>query len=367
MKKVDKVFTAKELAIRNETKRKNDIFCYAGKLLFKDLVKKKTKNMGFRNKRKYMRRMACDIVHKGLSLDVSTCFEVPRKSSYITRFFKNTNMVELVSLLKKEFKDIKPYYTIVAVDDDILSSMIASIIWHINKAKYGIEADIVGLGGKGMMSEIVFDGLSEAQKHAEVFCNLLVPEKCKSDKDILKNCIHILGEGENSGQNVIELDEFMESRSNREVLMVVTKRLGLRMKLTVEQQAKNYKADFYQIEEDTKYVPKRYNYKNLWEDRTLCEELSTIWTRCKEYELNYQTQIPDYIWDRIKENPIILGAVSYLEENFDLRKSRKVFKSLYSKSRYLIDHKITKELALEEESQVLEKVRKIIKSFMENE
>lgn len=213
---------------------------------------------------------------------------------------------------------IRPVEYLVAIDDDATSALWAAYFYYLIRSQWGYCPCVVCAGGKGLMSRFSHDK-SEAELLAYV-CGLL---------GIPNSHITICGKGMNSGQNIKAVAEVVKSSST---IFVVTKRLGLRLKLTQLQQAPEMEAYYYQIEEGLQAACKIYNGKSLGNNAMMYHELASILPRCEEYGGSFQKKLTDIDF-KISEE--IVNASNLLGEKFRLKLHRTIWQEVKSWPQFL--------------------------------
>ncbi len=197
---------------------------------------------------------------------------------------------------------------LVAIDDDATSAFIAAKCFYIIRKEYGYHPNILCVGGKGLMSKHTHNQ-SEAELLADVLRRLGIP----------KECIIILGEGKNSGQNVLAVKAVTKPEDI--TIWCCTQRLSLRLERTQAQQAPEVKSYYCVPEQTLEDVMCYYNGKGICDGQMLLHELASILNRCEAYAGTFQKPLEFPISDEIRK------AAELLEQNFRLKLPYKNLKS----------------------------------------
>ena len=181
----------------------------------------------------------------------------------------------------KKGKLLKCEY-IVCIGDDATSAIYAARIAKEHQDLYGSMPLVLCVGGKGLMSRWTHK-TSEGKHLADVCKRLGIPDEN----------LAVLDHGTNTGANVLEVAEYISRRNmGISVIFVATKRLSLRLSLTVSKQAPILTAYYYVIEEELGEACKWYNGKRLGNNQMMYHELASILDRCEEYAGAFQDPIP---------------------------------------------------------------------------
>ena len=199
---------------------------------------------------------------------------------------------------------------LVAIDDDATSAFAAAKVFYEIRKEYGYCPKILCVGGKGLMSKYTHEK-SEAELLAYVLEQL----------GIHRERIEILGEGRNSGDNVLAVAKV--TPENTTTIWCCTQRLSLRLERTQAQQAPQMKSYYYVEEQSLDDVMKLYNGKGLCEGEMLLHELASILNRCEAYAGTFQKPLEFEVpWE-------VLEAAKLLEANFRLKLPKKTLKSYW--------------------------------------
>ncbi len=220
-------------------------------------------------------QFAASIVHEMLSIE-SNCFDGGK------------------------YGELRKYNYIVCIDDDPTSAIYAARLAKKHNELYGFMPLILCVGGKGLMSR--WTHKTSEGKHLAYVCHRLgIPEEATV----------VLDHGTNTGANVLEVANYISQQEvPPTVVFVATKRLSLRLCLTVSKQAPKLDARFYVIRESLKEACKWYNGKRLGENQMMFHELASILNRCEAYAGKYQDPIPFPI-DETTRNAANLLASKY--------------------------------------------------------
>lgn len=203
---------------------------------------------------------------------------------------------------------IVPATQIVAIDDDITSAMWAAKLFYEVRQVHGFSPMVLCVGGKGLMSK-------HTHKKSEADLLSFVLQQLGVDK----SHIVCLGEGRNSGDNVLAVAKY--SSATAITLWCATQRLSLRLERTQVQQAPQLKSFYYVIEQNLNEVMRYYNGKGLCGGQMLLHELASILNRCDAYAGTFQKPLTFEVVPRVRE------AAKLLESNFRLKLPNKNFKS----------------------------------------
>ena len=199
---------------------------------------------------------------------------------------------------------------IVAIDDDPTSALWAVRLYYEVRMAYGYCPTILCVGGKGLMSKHTHKK-SEAMLLADVVRQLGVPA----------NRIKILGEGRNSGDNVLAVAKATDE--NVVTIWCVTQRLSLRLERTQAKQAPEVKSYYFVIEQSIDEVMRLYNGKGLCDGQMLLHELASILNRCEAYAGTFQQPLDFEVDEEVRD------AARLLEKNFRLKLPKKNLRSLF--------------------------------------
>ena len=203
---------------------------------------------------------------------------------------------------------------IVCVDDDPTSAIYAARLAKVHEQLYGFVPLILCVGGKGLMSRWTHK-VSEGE-HLAYVCHKLGYEAFTV----------ILDHGTNTGANVLEVADYIGKNMPvipPSVIFVATKRLSLRLALTVTKQAPKLDAYFYVIDEDIKQACKWYNGKKLGNNQMMYHELASILNRCEAYAGIYQDPIPFEIAETTR------SAANLLASKYRLKLPHKNLRSMF--------------------------------------
>lgn len=199
---------------------------------------------------------------------------------------------------------------IVAIDDDATSAMWAARMFYEIRKTHGYCPQIICVGGKGLMSKHTH-AKSEAELLAHVASKLGISSKR----------ISILGEGRNTGDNVLAVAK--NSKETDITLWCVTQRLSLRLERTQAKQAPELKSYYFVIEQSLDEVMRLYNGKGICDGEMLYHELASILNRCEGYAGTFQEPINFMVSDEVR------AAAELLEKNFRLKLPKKTIKSYF--------------------------------------
>ena len=179
---------------------------------------------------------------------------------------------------------------VVAIDDDATSAMYAAKLYHQIHKKHGYYPTVLCVGGKGLMSRHTHQK-SEAELLAYTAQKLGVA------------CEHIviLGEGKNSGDNVLAV--------------------AFELKGTQAKQAPEIKSYYFVICQTIDEVMRLYNGKGLCGGQMLLHELASILNRCEAYAGTFQQPLEFKISDDVRK------AAKLLENNYRLKLPQKNVRS----------------------------------------
>lgn len=198
---------------------------------------------------------------------------------------------------------------IVAIDDDATSAMWAAKLFYEIRQEYGYCPTILCVGGKGLMSKH-----THQKSEAELLSSVL------QDLGISKSRIVCLGEGKNSGDNVLAVAEC--SAADAVTIWCATQRLSLRLERTQAQQAPQLKSYYFVIEQNLDEVMRAFNGKGLCGRQMLLHELASILNRCEAYAGTFQKPLEMEVSDDVR------NAAKLLERNFRLKLPGKNLRSL---------------------------------------
>ena len=198
---------------------------------------------------------------------------------------------------------------VVDIDDDATSAMYAAKLYHQIHKKHGYYPTVLCVGGKGLMSRHTHQK-SEAELLAYTAQKLGVA------------CEHIviLGEGKNSGDNVLAV-AFELKGKNAVVIWCATQRLSLRLERTQAKQAPEIKSYYFVICQTIDEVMRLYNGKGLCGGQMLLHELASILNRCEAYAGTFQQPLEFKISDDVRK------AAKLLENNYRLKLPQKNVRS----------------------------------------
>ena len=225
---------------------------------------------------------------------------------------------------------------IVCIDDDVTSAISASKISALHKKTYGYTPVILCVGGKGLMSKWTHS-MSEGAFLAE----------CCHTMGIPKSGTKVLDKGRNTGENIKAVSTQV-GESEGIVLFVATKRLSLRLNLSMQKQAPNINARYYVIDESVFEACKLYNGKRLKGGEMMLHELASILNRCDAYSGTFQVPIPFEVSAEVRE------AADYLADNYRLKLPKKNLRSIVQFFQLLFAIIKNKEQMQEELSQTIE-------------
>ena len=207
---------------------------------------------------------------------------------------------------------------IVCIDDDVTSAIYASKISALHKKTYGYTPVILCVGGKGLMSRWTHN-MSEGAYLAYCCHKMGIPQ----------NGTKVLDKGKNTGDNIKAIAKQVgDSKGN--VLFVVTKRLSLRLNLSMQKQAPDINARYFVIDETVFEACKWYNGKRLGGGEMMLHELASILNRCDAYSGTFQVPVPFEVSSEVRE------AADYLAKNYKLKLPKKNFRSVLQFIRLLI-------------------------------
>lgn len=206
---------------------------------------------------------------------------------------------------------------LVAIDDDVTSAFIAAKCFYIIRKEYGYLPNVLCVGGKGLMSKHTHNK-SEAELLADVLRRLGVPQER----------ITILGEGKNSGQNVLAVKAV--TQPDDVTIWCCTQRLSLRLERTQAQQAPEVKSYYCVPEQTLKDVMRYYNGKGICDGQMLLHELASILNRCEAYAGTFQKPLEFEISDDVRKAAELLGR------NFRLKLPHKNLKSYFQLIQLLV-------------------------------
>lgn len=217
-----------------------------------------------------------------------------------------TNCFEIGNQLKKtDF--------IVSIDDDPTSAIYAVRLAKMHYREYGVYPSILCVGNKGLLSRWTHK-TTEGKFLQNVCIRLGFP----------KELTVVLDNGRNTGENILEILQFLKSTGNMDkiVLFCCTKRLSLRIQLTQLAQAKSIHALYYVIEESLNEACKWYNGKRFGNCTMMYHELASILNRCEAYAGTFQAPIPFPISQDVR------NAAGWLESRYRLKLPHKNLRSL---------------------------------------
>lgn len=203
---------------------------------------------------------------------------------------------------------------IVCIDDDATSAIYAAKLAKLHKQIYGFMPKILCVGGKGLMSRWT---------HKTSEGNFLA--SCCQKMGIPKHKLVVLDKGNNTGHNILEIARYVRQhdKGNSTILMTLTKRLSLRYKLTMEQQAPEVNARYYVIDETVFEACKWYNGKRIGCGEVMLHELASILNRCDAYAGTFQAPVPFAIPAEVRY------AAGFLEKKYRLKLPGKSLRSFW--------------------------------------
>lgn len=227
---------------------------------------------------------------------------------------KADRLLDLLSI-KSDYLDEKgcplAFRVIVCIDDDKTSAYEAAILYHQISKIHGYYPQVLAVGGRGMLSRFYF------RPEGKVLAKTLI------QLGVRKSDIQVYCKGRNSGENMLTIYEHMQGRLDDLICFCVTKRLGLRTKLTQQKQAPLLKAHYHSINEHIEKMAKWLNYKRLGNMKMLFEEIGAIYPRCVEYSGTFQAEIPEEILEKINTPEIeYKKIIDLFSENYSLRTTR---------------------------------------------
>lgn len=204
---------------------------------------------------------------------------------------------------------IKPRY-VVCIDDDPVSAFYACQIYYAAKKEFGIEPEILCVGGTGMLSKYLNEGGCSEGKKLAMVCEALGVEKTK-----------ILDKGTNTGANLKEIIDYL-SGSKEPIIFCPTQRLSLRLERTVRFSQKQFpgtealNAWFYVPKEYVTEMAQAYNGKELAGGLPLLSEVAAIYPRLRDYGGKFSKPL-----DTVPTGKTI-AAAEWLAKHYPIRISR---------------------------------------------
>lgn len=199
---------------------------------------------------------------------------------------------------------------IVCIDDDPTSALYAARLAKIHKKLHSFMPRILCVGGKGLLSRWTHH-TTEGQLLAKCCQRVGIP----APKTV------VLDHGNNTGDNVREIAAYVKQDPST-VLFVVTKRLSLRVQLTVMEQAPELNACYYVIEESVFEACKWMNGKRIGQGQMMLHELASILNRCETYAGTFQAPIPFDVPEEVRK------AADHLAAKYRLKLPGKNLRSL---------------------------------------
>jgi len=199
---------------------------------------------------------------------------------------------------------------LVAIDDDVTSAFAAAKVFYEIRKEYGYCPKVLCVGGKGLMSKH-----THKKSEAELLAYVLEQLGIHSQR------IKILGEGRNSGDNVLAVAKV--TPENATTIWCCTQRLSLRLERTQAQQAPQLKSYYYVLEQSLEDVMKLYNGKGLCDGEMLLHELASILNRCEAYAGTFQKPLEFEVSEEVR------AAAKLLEDNFRLKLPKKTLRSYW--------------------------------------
>ena len=230
---------------------------------------------------------------------------------------------------------------IVAIDDDTTSAMWAARMFYEIRRTHGYCPQIICVGGKGLMSKH-----THAKSEAELLAHVL------KQLGISQKRITILGEGRNTGDNVLSVAK--NSKENDITLWCVTQRLSLRLERTQAKQAPELRSYYFVIKQSLEEVMRLYNGKGLGNGEMLYHELASILNRCEAYAGTFQEPLNFMVSEDVRL------AAEQLEKNFRLKLPKKTIKSYFQFIRlYFAIKRNKRQIAEDLDKEILKFARKL--------
>ena len=198
---------------------------------------------------------------------------------------------------------------IVCIDDDPTSALYAARLAKLHKDLYSVMPRILCVGGNGLLSKWTHH--TTEGKLLAICCQRL---------GIPSSKITILDHGTNTGANVQEIAAFVNG-DPATVLFVATKRLSLRLQLTVQAQAPKLMARYYVIDESVFEACKWMNGKRIGQGQMMLHELASILNRCDAYAGTFQAPIPFEVPAEVRQ------AANHLAAKYRLKLPHKNLRS----------------------------------------
>lgn len=354
------IYTNEEVSfMRASTTEKLEILRFRGQKAFQKIFAEKLGpypllSLSSRGKNKLWKKCALELLYEKLYYP-SNCF---KRTDLLRPLFDNIlqtrDKSELERLTEMWLGDIKPFTHIIIDDDDKISSIAGKLAGDMIEKKHGIKPTYIVSGELGMLSSHTINKSdlgretskkSEALMHKHVLMSLGVSEAM----------IDVIVGGKDTGKIVMAIDQYV--RPNMKVLYVLKQRSSIRAYLTVKKQAKNFDVERLTIEESFDFVPKTWNFKNLYGNESFYQEIPLNLERHIEYEGVFITQLDEEFWNILEKNPEIAYAYCVVNKSYKIRVNRKASKlsEMYKYARMFIQAKFQKKKAQREFEEIIKK------------
>lgn len=224
---------------------------------------------------------------------------------------------------------------LVAIDDDITSAFYAMYMYRLIFRHYGYYPRLLCVGGVGPLSKYTnANGVSEGMKQAYV-CRRLGAEEMS---------IVVLDNGTNTGLNLKDI-VLEVAKDPAAVVLCLTERLSLRLKLTLEYLPHQYSEISDQLIKQMfekgvyYYVPAQtieeqmqiYNYKGLANGVMFFSEIASIYDRIERYSGKLQAPLGYELPQDVIDAAHRLGKAYRLKmPGWNLRKLVQFVKAYYA-------------------------------------